>query len=235
MRQPGLPNPGGASLRGVALVVIDAIAPFNRADGYIMFDSQGAHYQITPNGTLIVPGTYKNAPVDDPSKLLEPDPLQGGYVWPFFPGKDIARDAELYPGTQEGLVVFDGWGGIHPVPVNVVSNAVFFARNDDPNNPGNLITTVGMPYVVLGFNNPSTPEDESDATTYGIDAYSIFVDFDFSSCEQGFYTLDKFGGVFVFGSARVAPDVLLPAWTLPLIDSQKAIDMELFGYNEAGQ
>ncbi|NUP93137.1 MAG: hypothetical protein HUU36_09835, partial [Candidatus Omnitrophica bacterium] len=236
MRDQNFPNPGGATIRGVALVVIDANPPLNRADGYIVFDSQGARYQVNPDGSMVAPGTYAGAGANDPLKLLEPDPNQGGYVWPFFPGRDIGRDAELYPGTQEGLVVFDGWGGIHPVPVNDVTNAVFYTRNEDKNNLGNPITTVGMPYIVLGFDNPNTAEDESNAAVYGADAYSIFVDFDFSAgCpDGGFYTLDKFGGVFVFGKARVAPDSLTPAWPLPFISTQKAIDIELFAADEDG-
>lgn len=233
LRAGGLANPGGASLRAVALVVIDANAPFNRADGYIVFDSQGGRYQFNPDGTPVVPGTYSGAPANDPLRLLEPEPA--GYVWPFFAGLDIARDVELFPTTQEGVVVFDGWGGIHPVPVDDPTNAVFFARNEDPNNPGNLITTVGMPYLVVGFDDPETAEDESDPLTYGIDAYSIFVDLDFSAgCEDGFYTLSKFGEVFVFGSARVQPNQLTPAWPIPYVTSQNAIDIELYAFDETG-
>ena len=238
------PNPGGASIRAVALVVIDVNAPLNRAEGYIVIDSQGARYQFTPDLGRVAVGTYAGLPVNDPLKLLEPkiptgasepyDYTNSGYIWPFFPGQDIARDAEIFPGSQQGLVIFDGWGGIHPVPVDVPSNPVFFTRNEDPENPGTLITTVGMPYIVTGFDDPETAGDESDSAIYGADAYSIFTDFDFSvGCpEGGFYTLDKFGGIFVFGSARVAPDNLLPAWTLPFVTTQNAIDMELFGFEE---
>ena len=46
------------------------------------------------------------------------------YVWPFFPGLDIARDIELH-GTQQGVVILDGWDGIHPVPVDIVTNRRF--------------------------------------------------------------------------------------------------------------
>ncbi len=246
-RASWLANPGGANIRAVALVVIDVNPPLNRADGYVIFDSQGARYQFTPDAGPVVAGTYAGLAVNDPLKLLEPkipsvaagepfDYTDSGYVWPFFPGQDICRDAEIFPDTQEGLVVYDGWGGIHAVPVDVPTNPVFFTRNEDPNNPGTLITTVGMPYIVLGFDDPETAVDESDATTYGSDSYSIFVDFDFSAgCpEGGFYTLDKQGGVWVFGTARVTPDSVIPAWTLPLIASQNAIDMELYGYDEVG-
>jgi hypothetical protein len=58
------------------------------------------HYQINPDGTFVTPGTYSGAPANDPHKLLEPDPAQGGYVYPFFAGLDIARDIEIYPVTQ---------------------------------------------------------------------------------------------------------------------------------------
>jgi len=237
MRDPRMANPGGASIRAVALIVIDVKAPFNRADGYIVIDSLGAHYSFNPDGTRVMAGIAENAPMNDPVKLLDPDPERGGYVWPYFAGLDIARDAELYPETQEGLVVFDGWGGIHPVPVDVRSNAVFFTRNEDPNAPpGTLITTVGMPYLVIGFDDPETQQDEGDANTYGADAYSIFNDFEFSAgCpDGGFYTLDKFGAVYVFGSARTMPDWLFPAWRIPYVTSQNAQDIELFAGNETG-
>jgi hypothetical protein len=232
MRNPSVANPGGASLRAVALVVIDAASPPNRADGYIVFDSQGGHYPIGPDGMPVTPGTYANLANRDPLRLLEPGPA--GYEYPFFPGFDIARDAELFDLTQEGLVVFDGWGGIHPVPEDDPANAVFFARNEDPAHPGHLISTLGMPYLVAGFDDPRTPENEADPATHGIDAYSIFVDFDFSAgCPDGFYTLDKFGGVYVFGSARPVADDLVPAWPLPFISTQNAVDLELFAYTEA--
>ncbi|NUN95361.1 MAG: hypothetical protein HUU16_04240, partial [Candidatus Omnitrophica bacterium] len=226
----------GATLRAVALAVIDVNPADSRADGYIVIDSQGGHYQINPDGSFVAPGTYSGAPANDPAKLLEPDPAQGGYIWPFFPGLDIARDIELFPGTSEGAVVFDGWGGIHPIPVNEPSNGVFYTRNEDPNNPGTLITTVGMPYQVVGFDDPETVPDESDDTTYGIDAFSIYVDFEFSAgCPDGFYTLDKNGAVNVFGAARNMPDELSPAW--PLTDhtlDQNAVDIELFAFDESG-
>jgi hypothetical protein len=78
-------------------------------------------------------------------------------------------------------VVFDGCGGIHPVPVDDVTNPVFYTRNEDPNNPAMSLTTVGMPYITLGFDDPETPaDDESNAALFGIDAFSIFVDFVFS-------------------------------------------------------
>jgi hypothetical protein len=244
MRQEGVANPGGASLHAVGLIAIDFAAPFGQADGYIVIDSQGGHHQINPDGTPVAPGTYSGQPANTPLRLLEPEP--GGYVWPFFPGLDIARDADLsrdfpmiagkgFALPLAGVVVFDGWGGIHPVPVDDPASPVFFTRNEDPAHPGNLISTVGMPYLVAGFDDPNTPEDESDAATYGIDAYSIFKDFDFSvGCPSGFYTLDKFGAVHVFGDARPLPDQIFPGWPLPFIATQNAVDIELFSANEAG-
>ena len=71
-------------------------------------------------------------------------------MYPFFAGLDIARDIEIYPVTQQDLVVFDGWGGINPVPVNDTTNPVFNTRNEDPNNLGMSLTTVGMPYIIAG-------------------------------------------------------------------------------------
>jgi hypothetical protein len=234
LRDPNLPNPGGSSLRAVALGVIDVDAPLSIADGFIVIDSQGGRYQFEGAGGLVTPGTYSGAPANDPHKLLEPDPGQGGYVWPFFPGLDVARDIEIFPLTQEGAVVFDGWGGVHPVPVNDDTNAVFYTRNEDPilHTP---ITTVGMPYIVDGFDDPETGADEGDDTQFGIDAFSIFVDFEFSAgCpDGGFYTLDKNGGVFVFGTARPNPSSTAPAWPLPdLTGTQNGQDIELFASDE---
>lgn len=236
-RDPRMANPGGASIHAVALVVIDINEPYNRADGYIVIDSMGAHYCFNPDGTRVLPGSAANVQENDPARLLDPDPNRGGYLWPFFPGLDIARDAELYPETQEGIVVFDGWGGIHPVPVDDRSNAIFYTRNEDPDAAtGTLITTVGMPYLVMGFDDPETSEDEGNASTWGADAYSIFQDFEFSAgCPQGaFYTLDKFGGVYVFGSARTNPELIFTAWRMPYIASQNAQDMEVFAAYEGG-
>lgn len=210
IRRAGMPNPGGTSLRAVAFAVINPNGD-DVAEGYIILDSQGGRFLLDANGATVPQGTYTNRPNDDPLKLLD----GGAYVWPFFPGLDIARDIELHP-TQQGLVVLDGWGGIHPVPVDRVTNPVYFTRNDDPLHPGNLITTVGMPYVVNGFDDPSTPQDEGNEALYGIDAESIFVEFDFSPhCPNGFYTLDRWGGVFTFGGARKTPDSTGAAWTSP--------------------
>lgn len=207
MRHAGFPNPGGASIRAVAFAVINPNKD-DSAEGYIILDSQGGRFLLDANGTEVLPGTYSDRPNDDPLKLLDGE----SYVWPFFPGLDIARDIELHP-SQRGLVIFDGWGGIHPVPVDKVTNPVYFTRNDDPAHPGSLITIVGMPYVVNGFDDPSTPQDEGDEGLYGIDAESIFTEFDFSpSCPQGFYTLDKWGGIFTFGGARKSPGEIGATW-----------------------
>src|SRR3989344_3890747 len=217
MRKPGLPNPGGASLRAVSLGVINPDGD-DQANGYIILDSQGGRFLLNGDGSTVTPGIYANRPPDDPLKLLDsPTRLEppDAYIWPFFAGMDIARDLELHP-SQKGLVVFDGWGGIHPVPVDRVSNPVFYTRNDDPNDPGNLITTVGMPYIVEGFDNPETPQDEGNENIYGVDAESIFTGFNFSpGCQQGFYTLDEFGGVAVFGEVRRTSDNISSPFSSP--------------------
>ncbi len=233
LRDPRMANPGGASIRAVALLVIDVKEPFNRADGYIVVDSLGAHYPFNPDGSGVQPGSAVNAAENDPVKLLDPS----CYGWPYFPGLDIARDVELFPGTEEGLVMLDGWGGIHPVPFNAPSNSVFYTRNENPDAFGALITTVGMPYIKFGFDDPETPQDESDSSTYGADVYSIFHDFEFSAgCpEGGFYTLDRNGVVYAFGSVRHQPDEIFSIW--PITDyssSQNAQDIEFFKLVETG-
>lgn len=210
MRDPNVANPGGASLRAVSLVVIETTGD-SLAEGYVILDSQGGHYQLNPDGSPVEAGTYAGAPHGSPLKLLDPE----AYEWPFFAGLDIARDAELHS-SQRGLVVLDGWDGIHPVPVNDPSNPVFYTRNEDPAHPGMLLTTVGMPYIIAGFDNPETVQDESNPLLFGIDAQSIFVDFEFSAgCPQGFYTLDKFGGIFAFGDTRANSDSLTPNFPSP--------------------
>lgn len=232
MRSSGFPNPGGASLRATALVVIDVEAPLGRADGYIVIDSMGGRIALNEDGTPVVIGQYSESDSNNAHRLLEPGPT--GYVWPYFPGLDIVRDVELFE-TQEGVVVYDGWGGIHPVPVNQPDNAVFFTRNEDSENPGNLITTVGMPYVVAGFDNPDSPEDESDPRQFGADAFSVFVDFDFSAgCLDAFYTLDRLGGIYAFGPARTSPSDLSAHFDTPFIPNQKAVDIEFFAGHESG-
>jgi len=238
MRREGFPDPGGATLRAVGIQVIDIDAPLNRADGYIVLDSQGGHWQFNPDGSPVAPGTYANQPANHPHHLLDPD----SFVFPFFPGLDIARDVDMLHittgvnGTKgifdlAGIDILDGWGGIHPVPVNDPANPVFFTRNQDPNNPGTPISTVGMPYMVLGFDDPDTPENEANGELFGSDVFSIFIDFDFSlGCADGFYTLDKMGSVFAFGSTRATPSSLaVPFSTGPQFRAeQDVVNMQLF-------
>jgi hypothetical protein len=231
MRDPNLPDPGGASLRAVSLVVIDEDLN-SRADGYIVLDSMGGRFHFNPDGSPVTVGSSAGQPVNDPSILLDPI----GYIWPFFPGLDIARDMELYP-SQQGVVILDGWDGIHPVPVDVESNPVFFANNVVSASDSTPLQSVGMPYVVGGFDDPDTMgTDEGDETTYGIDAASIFTDLEFSvGCSDGLYTLDSFGGVFVLGAAR--PNLTEPVpqygnspYFFPFLYAE---DMEIFPRNES--
>ena len=200
MRDSELPDHNGdATLRGVSLIVIDEDSN-NRAEGYVVLDSMGGRLHYNPDGTQVTPGSSAGQTGNEPARLLDPT----GYVWPFFVGLDIARDMELHP-SQGGVVILDGWDGIHPVPVDVDTNPVFFANNVVSGSDPTPAQTVGLPYVVFGFNNPDTAgEDEGDAANYGIDAQSIFTDLEFSAgCpDTGLYTLDKFGGVFVLGEAR---------------------------------
>lgn len=213
MRNDGLPDPGGATLRAVSFAVLD-LDENNLADGYLILDSQGGRLHLDPDGQEILPGTFPGFPINHPYRLLDPM----GYAWPFFPGLDIARDMELYS-TQEGVVIFDGWGGIHPVPVNVESNPVYFATNRVSNANPVPAQTVGMLYVVTGFDDPATPEidesisDPNDPESTGLDVASIFTDLEFSLCAGGLYTLDKFGGVFALGTARKDEDVVAAPFT----------------------
>ena len=213
----------GAALRAVSLMVMKN--QINGADGYVILDSMGGHHHYYYYGEAIVPGSRLSEPHNDPRFLLR-DP--GYYVWPFFPGLDIARDLELHP-TQQGAVILDGWDGIHPVPVDVPSNPVWFARNED--QLGGPAQMVGMPYIVMGWDDPSTPETENT-----LDAHSIFTDLEFSAgCPNGgLYTLDKFGGVFALGNAReddlevTAPFTGSP-YFYPFLYAE---DMEVFGSDE---
>jgi len=197
-RDPHMPNPGGATLRAVGFAVIDSDRD-NRAEGYIILDSQGGYHPLNADGSAVVPGTYTGSPPNDPHRLLDPSI----YAVPFFPGLDIARDIELHP-SGEGLIVFDGWGGVHPVPADIPDNPVYFATGLD----GTI--TVGLPYVTSGFDDPSTSVDEGDPTVYGADAASIFIDLVFCPDGLGFYTLDRFGGIFALGSTRSNPDSVVP-------------------------
>ena len=222
--------PGGAVLRAVSLFVVD-VNDDDSPDGFVIIDSMGGHYQYDGSGDLIAGGTFSGEPENSPLKLLDPDDSNGGYAWPFFPGLDIARDAEIHP-SKQGVIVLDGWDGIHPVPVDVESNPVYFANNRVSNADSTPLYMVGLPYVVKGFDHPDTPVDEGDADTYGIDASSIFKDLEYcGDGTDGFYVLDGFGAIFAFGTSRPDPQSLLgPFPGGPyFFPCPYAIDFETFG------
>jgi hypothetical protein len=230
MRDPNLPSPGGATLRAVSLVVIDEDLD-SQAEGYIILDSMGGRLHLGPDGTPIPTGYAAGSPENSPSRLLDPD----FYVWPFFVGLDIARDMEPVSSLQ-GVVILDGWDGIHPVPVNVESNPVFFARNIVSASDPTPAQAVGLPYITAGFDNPNTMGvDESDEDLIGIDVASIFADLEFSvGCADGLYTLDRFGGVFALGAVREMESQPVPGYGnspyfFPLLYAE---DMEVFGRDE---
>ena len=230
MRDPELVDTLGASLRAVSLVVIDMNGD-SRAEGYIILDSQGGRFHLQPDGTSFTGGSFDGFPDNHPFRLLDPE----GYVWPFFKGLDIARDMEIHA-TLEGLVILDGWDGIHPVPVDVESNPVYFANNRVSNADDTPMQTVGMPYVTRGYDDPTTEdEDEGNPDEYGIDSESIFTDLEFSmGCGDGLYTLDKFGGVFVLGAAREIEEEPVPQfggspYFFPFLYAE---DIEMFGGDE---
>jgi uncharacterized repeat protein (TIGR01451 family) len=191
LRDPNLPNPGGATLRAVGFAVID-LQKDGLAEGFLVLDSQGGFHRLNGDGSAVAPGQFGDLPEGDPRRLLDP----AIHTTPFFPGLDIARDIELHP-DQNGVVVFDGWGGIHPVPVDDPNSSVYFAAGFD--------LSVGLPYIVGGFDNPHTEVDESDPEVIGADVASIFIDLVFCTDGFGFYTLDRFGGIFALGSTR--PDL----------------------------
>ena len=229
MRNPGTPNPGGASLRAVSFAAMD-LDRDSRAEAYILLDSQGGRFHLDPDGALIPEGSSTGQPENDPLRLIDPV----GYIWPFFPGLDIARDLEVVD-SLVGVVILDGWDGIHPVPVNIESNPVYFATNRVSNADTSPRSNVGMPYVRGGFDDPSTDTiDEGDPNVIGLDAASVFTDLEFTRCEGGLYTLDKFGGVFALGNAReddlevTAPFTGSP-YFYPFLYAE---DMEVFGSDE---
>jgi uncharacterized repeat protein (TIGR01451 family) len=229
MRDPELPEGDGSSLRAVSLVVIDSDGN-GRAEGYIVLDSMGGRLHYDPNGAPVTPGSSSISPENDPARLLDPT----GYVWPFFKGLDIARDMELHS-TQQGVVILDGWDGIHPVPVDIEDNPVYFATNRTSNADDTPVQLVGMPYITKGFDNPETDGLEDDPDLFGIDTASIFRDLEFSAgCSSGLYTLDKFGGVFVLGEAREDPNIPTPLfgsspYFLPYLYAE---DMEVYAFDE---
>lgn len=191
-------------IRAVGFVVVQGGDPSNPT-GYVVLDSQGGHYTFNGAGDALNDGVANSI-------------LSGDTVYPFFRGLDIARDIELHPaGTNvAGLVIYDGWGGIHPVPVgfDLVNDPpltqVAFLRNEAPAQT----TTVGLPYIVAGF------DDTGNAFGFGqagavLDADSIFRDLEFcaSTGGDGIYVLDAFGGVFAFGNTRAAAEDVTPRFT----------------------
>jgi hypothetical protein len=204
----------------------------SRAEGYIVLDSQGGRFHLQPDGTSFTAGSFAGFPDNHPLRLLDPD----AYVWPFFKGLDIARDAEAHS-TQQGLVILDGWDGIHPVPVDVESNPVYFANNRVSNADDAPVQTVGLPYVTRGYDDPTTePDDEGDPSEFGIDSESTFTDLEFSAgCEGGLFILDKFGGVFALGTTRSDPTEPVPGfgnspYFFPFLYAE---DMEVFSSDES--
>jgi hypothetical protein len=229
MRDPNL-NPGGVTLRAVSFIVIDEDRD-SRAEGYVILDSQGGRFHFNADGTPVTAGSSDGLVGNEPGRLLDPE----GYVWPFFMGLDIARDIEPHP-SMGGVIILDGWGGIHPVPVNDGANPVFFANNVVSASDPTPIQAVGMPYVVNGFDDPITAVDES--MVLDIDGASIFTDIEFSAgCpNSALYTLDKFGGVFVLGTARPNETEPIPGfggspYFYPYLYAE---DLEIFMEEETG-
>ena len=219
---------GGATLRAVSLAVLDPDAD-SRADGYIVLDSMGGRFHYDPDGTEVVPGSSCSCQVNTPARLIDP----AGYVWPFFRGLDIARDMELHT-SQQGVVILDGWDGIHPVPVDVEDNPVFFANNVVSMADPTPASTIGMPYITAGFTSPVLEDGKVNAP----DAASIFADLEFTyGCNGGLYTLDGYGGVFALGTARTDPEEVVPdfggnsPYFYPLLYAE---DIEFFGADETG-
>jgi len=196
-RDPNLPAGDGADISAVGFVVVRGDFADNPT-GFVVLDSQGGHYIFDGSGNTLSDG-------------VEGSILNADTAYPFFRGLDIARDIELparafrdkvqaNDGTA-GLVIYDGWGGVHPVPVAVTANSeVAFLRNEG-------LTSVGLPYLKTGFDDPSTPANEGNSVEVGIDVGSIFKDIEFCATgTEGVYVLDGFGGVFAFGSTRNMPD-----------------------------
>lgn len=200
-----------ASVRAVGFAVVQSGDP-TAPEGIVVLDSQGGHYILTGSG---------NAELDDDAagSILNGPGGSSETVYPFWQGLDIGRDIELHPagGAADGVGIYDGWGGVHPVPVNEAASGVQFLRNDG--SGGVPASTVGLPYLVLGFDDPTTPENEADTSTFGIDSQSIFKDLEFCTLTgaatpdavkgaanpsgSGVYVLDGFGGVFALGSTRI--------------------------------
>lgn len=192
-----------ANVRAVGFVVVqsdDPLAPI----GIVVLDSQGGHYILSGSGADEMDDDVTNSILNAPGG-------SGETVYPFWQGLDIGRDIELHPNglATDGVGIYDGFGGVHPVPVNDSASGVQFLRNE-----GFPRSAVGLPYLTIGFDDPTTAEDESDTTTFGIDSQSIFRDLEF--CQrlgfvlrkgfprggEGVYVLDAFGGVFTLGNTR---------------------------------
>ena len=191
-RATGVAEDSDATLRAVGFAVIQSEDPAN-PHGYIILDSQGGHYIFDSMGH----------PLDDdiPNSVLNGPGGPSETVYPFFMGLDISRDIELHPAgdRMSGLIILDGWGGVHPVPVPFASsNQVSFVRNEFPAQT----TTTGLPYLIHAFDDPVTEEDESNTTDHGFDVHSIFLDLEFCSTGDGLYIMDRFGGIFTFGNTR---------------------------------
>jgi hypothetical protein len=184
-RDPSL-DPAQGTVRAVALGVPyigDLVA------GLIIIDSQGGHYLFNPDGSA------RTDNGGSPGNALDP-----ATVYPFFPGLDIARDLEVHPNTQTSVIIYDGWGGTHPVPVSGDA-AVGFIENTGP-----FAAAVGLPYVQAAFDDPST--EGVDEGSQDIDVNSVFRDLEFclastNDSNAGVYVMDAFGGIFAFGSTRV--------------------------------
>jgi hypothetical protein len=212
---PNIVKPGdNATIRAVAFAVVERqVAEAKAVDnanplGFIVMDSQGGTYLFDGTGVSIrMGGEIGSAP--NHMGILDTNT-----IYPFFPGLDIARDLELHPlGTPTaGLVIYDGWGGIHAVP-NDIESPVRFLRNETAINTGNLITTVGMPYLIMAFDDATTPGVNEGVAS--LDVNSIFKDIEFCQDGQteGAYTMDKFGGIFAFGSTRATPDNTAPRFS----------------------
>lgn len=239
MRDPSIGQPNdGATIRAVGLAVVQQNlaemiskggASVNAVPtGFVVLDSQGGSYLFDGNGVSIrgadFGGVYVPGGAPNGTGVLDRTT-----IYPFFQGRDIARDIELRTATSaaNGLVIYDGWGGIHPVPVDVES-PVRFLRNETAVGSGVPISTVGMPYLVTAFDDPtSVGVDEGQGA---LDVNSIFADIEFCSdgISEGVYTLDRFGGVFAFGSTRNTPDSTAPRFSGSpyFFPFQYAIDME---------
>jgi hypothetical protein len=231
MRDEGTSNltSNGTSLRAVAFFALDEDGN-SQAEAYVVLDSMSGQFRYEADGSEVIANSRAGEPENDPEHLLDPASIP----WPFFPGLDIARDMELHP-SQQGVVILDGWDGIHPVPAFVPSNPVWFAQNED--STGAPTQSVGMPYVIHGFDDPTTTGvDESDPDRFGIDAASVFTDLELSAdCPSGgLYTLDRFGGVFALGAARpveteTSPNFGDSPYFFPFLLAE---NMEFFGFSD---